>query len=192
MVLDASAAKALASIIMISTQGISSLRPQLPLQVVDRGDSWLVKGTPYTDPSINSQYCMSHVFIRKDSAEVIGILSEARIILTEEKKSFWSKSMSKIEYERIFGPPTRFEPNGILDIYYALYGGLVNNPADAVEYAHVLMQTKPALATIPTDALQAKEDNTVWHVTARMPGRPGSVEILSFSRNNGKLMSGDL
>lgn len=51
MLLDAAAAKALFAIVLTSTQGVDALRPQLPLHVVDRGDSWLVTGAPYTDPS---------------------------------------------------------------------------------------------------------------------------------------------
>jgi hypothetical protein len=135
---------------------------------------------------------MCHAFIRKDSAEVTGIGCDGREILTETEKAYWSGFMTKADYERVFGPRTLFEPEGIMDIIYAAYGGLINKPADAVEYAHVLMQTNPALATIPVNALQEKEDANVWHVAARMPGQSDSVEVLSFSRRTGKLLSGAL
>jgi hypothetical protein len=38
MLLSATAAKALFAIIMISTQGIDALKPELPLHVEDRGE----------------------------------------------------------------------------------------------------------------------------------------------------------
>ncbi len=78
---------------------------------------------------------------------------------------------------------------------YALYGGLVNKPADAVDYAYVLMQTKPALAGIKKTDLKATEIDTerdnVWHVTQHH-AEGADTEILSFSRKTGKLLSGDL
>ena len=67
MVLDATAAKALAAIILISTQGEERLTPQLPLEVVDRGDDLFVRGTPCTDAVQQTQYNAFWVFIRKSS-----------------------------------------------------------------------------------------------------------------------------
>jgi hypothetical protein len=192
MLVDAATAKALMAVIMVSTQGADILNQQLPLEAVDRGDAWLIKGTPYTDELKGLQYCMCHLFIRKDSAEVTGIGCDGRQILTKNQKNYWSSFMTKADYARIFGPATQFEPNGITDFIYAAYGGLINKPADAIEYARVLMQIKPTLATIPESALQAKEDNRVWHVTTRIPGQSGSIELLSFSRMTGKLLSGNL
>lgn len=51
MLLSPDAAKALAAIIIVSTFGQPHLDAQRPLEVVDRQDSWLVKGTPYTKAS---------------------------------------------------------------------------------------------------------------------------------------------
>ena len=135
MFINAATAKALTAVIMISTQGADILNPQLPLEAVDRGKVWLVKGTPYTDRRRGLQYCMCHAFIRKDSAEVTGIGCDGREILMETEKAYWSGFMTKADYERVFGPRTLFEPDGIMDIIYAAYGGLINKPADAVAYA---------------------------------------------------------
>ena len=192
MLIDAATAKALSAVIIISTQGADILNPQLPFEVVDRGDMWLVKGTPYTDKQRGLQFCMCHIFIRKNSAEVAGIGCDGRMILTEQEKSHWGKFMAKPDYDRVFGPSTEFSPSGIEDIVFALYGGLINKPADAVEYAHVLLQTKPSLATIPAGALEARQENKVWHVMARKPGHADGAEVLSFSRRNGKVLSGEL
>ena len=68
MLLDMETAKILASIIFVSTQGTESLTRQLPLQIVDRGESWLVKGTPYTDASIDSKNIAQYIFIKKAPA----------------------------------------------------------------------------------------------------------------------------
>jgi len=65
MMIDAAAAKALAAIILTSTQGEARLKPQLPLQAADRGDSWLVKGTPFTDVAAKAQYCLFYVFLER-------------------------------------------------------------------------------------------------------------------------------
>ena len=192
MILDAATAKALTAVIMLSTQGADMLNPQLPLQVVDRGESWLVTGTPFTDKRQGLQFIMCHAFINKGSAEVLGLGCDGRMILTDEQKIYWSKFMTKAQYDATFGPAVRFEPEGIRDIVLAAYGGVINKPADAVAYAHLLMLTKPSLASIPASDLQASEVKKVWHVNARMPGHADPVEVLSFSRRNGKLLSGDL
>jgi hypothetical protein len=192
MLLDASTAKSLFTIIMLSTQGVDALKPEPPLQFEDRGDAWLVKGTPYDLK--NSKHHMSYMFFRKDSAEVIGMLSVARMV-PKQGWTYWSKFMTRVEFERVFGPATRLEPGGIPDIVYALYGGLINKPTDAIDYASVLMQTKPELAKIPKTSLEAKEidtaDDKIWHVT-RLNPKSGDSEILSFSRKTGRLLSGDL
>ena len=194
MLIDAASAKALAAIIFISTQGIDSYTPQLPLQIEDRGKSWLVKGTPYTDEKIGSRYIASFVFIEKTNAQVIGIGSDARIIPTEEGRRETLKYMSRADYARITGPRRRFEPGGsdfkvFMDMSKVLYGGLVNKPDDAVAYAHILMQTKPGLAAIPAGTLKAEERAKVWHITKR---DAPTAEIMSFSREDGKVLSGDL
>lgn len=194
MIIDATIAKALVSIIFMSTQG--DLTQQLPLQVVDRGESWLVKGTPYTDKHIDSQYIASFVFIKKASAEVIGLGSDARMIPTEAEKKEWSRTMTPAQYAAIFGPRTRFEPGGSsfkinMAMYKALYGGLINKPDDAVAYAHVLMQSSPGLAQVPARDLRAEEQEGVWHVTQIAPDHK-QVEVMRFSRENGRVLSGDL
>ncbi len=192
MLLSSAAAKALFITIMISTQGIDALKPELPLQVEDRGDTWLVKGTPYDLE--NSRHRMSYAFFRKDSAEVTGIMSVARLI-PRGGKDYWSKYMSDADYDRVFGPQTEFEPDGIHELYFAAYGGLINKPQDAVDYASVLMQTKPALTLIPKADLRAEEVDTakdkVWHISQYRPDGT-DVEVLSFSRKTGRLLSGDL
>ncbi len=63
MVLDSLAAKALAVIVFTSTQGADAVRHQLPLHVEDHGESWLVKGTPYTDLSAQSRYVTLSIFL---------------------------------------------------------------------------------------------------------------------------------
>ncbi len=192
MLLSAAATKALFVIIMMSTQGIDALKPELPLQVEDRGDMWLVTGTPYDLEYAHHR--MTHMFFRKDTAEVAGIMTHARFI-PAGGWDYWSKYMIPEEYERVFGPATRFEREGILDIYFAAYGGLINKPSDAVDYAYELMQTKPGLAIIPKADLRAEEVDTakgkIWHVIQRYPDGT-DVDVLSFSRKTGKLLSGDL
>ena len=74
-----------------------------------------------------------------------------------------------------------------MSMYLALYGGLVNKPTDAVIYAHALMSTNPELVSVPEAALQPEERDTVWHIT-----EAGRGEIMTFSRINGKLLSGNL
>jgi len=114
MLIDAATAKALMTVITISTQGADILSPQLPLEAVDRGDIWLIKGTPYTDKRRGLQYCMCHIFIRKESAEVTGLGCDGRQILTEKEKTYWTGFMTKADYARTFGPATQFKPNGIM------------------------------------------------------------------------------
>ena len=140
-------------------------------------------------------YVMTHIFLRKDSAEVTGIGTDGRFVTTPKQKSYLQQFMTEDEYKRAPGPQTQFEPEGVHEIIYALYGGLINKPQDAVDYATVLMQTKPALAAIPKTDLHAEEVDTakdkVWHVIRRYPDGI-DVEVLSFSRKTGKLLSGDL
>jgi hypothetical protein len=57
------------------------------------------------------------------------------------------------------------------------------------------MQTKPGLAIIPKAYLRAEEVDTaqdkIWHVIRHDPDGT-DVEVLSFLRKTGKLLSGDL
>ncbi len=195
MLLDAVTTKALATLIIISTQGGAILEPRLPLSIEDQGDTWLVKSTPYEQERLGLQHCMFYAFIRKDTAEVTGMDFVVRRILTAEQKSYWSKLMAPEQYASVFGPPRHFEQNGIRDIYFVAYGGLINKPADAVDYAYELMQTKPGLAMVHKADLKAEEVDTakdkVWHVIQHYPDGT-DVEVLSFSRKTGKLLSGDI
>ncbi len=195
MLLSSAIAKALLAIIMISTQGTDALKLELPLQVEDRGDTWLVKGTPHRDERLHINYATTYLFLRKDSAEVTGIGTAGRFITTPKQKSYLRQLMTDDQYKRMSEPPTQFEPNGIHELYFAAYGGLINKPVHAVDYAYELMQTKPELAAIPKADLRAEEVDTakdkIWHVSRRRPDGT-DVEVLSFSRKTGKLLSGDL
>lgn len=70
---------------------------------------------------------MFYVFIRKDTAEVRGLAFEARFKFKPKVMAEWQRRLSPADYARVFGPPTRFEPDGILDIYLVAYGGVVNS-----------------------------------------------------------------
>lgn len=189
MLLDANAAKTLAALILTSMQGKDQLTPQLPLDTVDRGENWLVKGTPYTDTFWQTQNNAFWIFIRKDTAEVVGIGFDASPIRT-------AKSLERLRAHAIAeqiawlqGPRDEWEPGGPGFIQYmtaslALYGGLINRPVEAVAYARVLMQAQPALAALADKPISAEERDTVWHVTA-----PGRGEVMTFSRRTGKLLT---
>jgi hypothetical protein len=189
MLLDAPAAKALAALIVISTQGKQVLTREVPLHVEDRGTEWLVKGTPHDEPTRQAAHVMFHVFIRKDTAEVTGLNFEARMKFAPKIMDQWQRRMSAVDYSRVFGPPTQFEPDGIPDLVPALYGGIVNTPADAVAYAQIVFATNPARA-IPASELHAEEHDKVWQIIRVRHGQPDQP-ILSFSRTNGKVLSGD-
>ena len=49
MNLDGVAAKALFSLVLTTAQGADWLSRQQPLQTEERGDAWLVKGTPFSE-----------------------------------------------------------------------------------------------------------------------------------------------
>lgn len=191
--IGATTAQALAAIILASTQGSAKLNSQLPLHVTDRHESWLVTGTPATDRALGLQYCVYSIFINKNSARVLAIDFSGRPILSEDEKVEWHKKMSTKDFDRIFGPPTVFEPDGrYLDFNRALYGGVVNKPEDAIAYAQLLMRTKPGSALIPKGALHAEERDGAWHISATVPGQNHPTEVLSFARFDGKLLTGDL
>ena len=188
MFLDAATAKALATVIMLSTIGDDALKKEQPLQVEDRGALWLVKGTLHTDDSIALRYVVTHVFLDKTSAEIKGFGKSGRLILSEAEKRTLLQVVTPDQLERVLGPPI-FVPGEIAEIYPVLYGGMINRPADAVAYAHVLLGTDPAHAA-PEAELRAEERDTVWHVSRHRDGQPDK-EVLTFSRATGNVLSGD-
>lgn len=200
MYLEAEAAKTLAAIIIVSTFGQPRLDAQRPLEVVDRQDAWLVKGTPYTWEHEPFGLNQTYFFFRKRDAEVIGMGNEGRMKLSPNERAYWLHHMSKADFDRIFGPLKTFEvePQGTarqLTLSKVLYGGLVNTPAEAVAYAHVLMtSSNTTLAAIPEADLSAEDKNDIWHIraTRNVAGFARGAEILTFSRTNGKLLSGGL
>jgi hypothetical protein len=199
MFLTDAAAKALAAIVLTNTMGANVLATQLPLHVEDRGDLWLVKGTPYDDRKLQLRYCQYSIFFRKSDAEIRGIGFAGRQPITQEQAIYWHKIMNKQEFERIFGPQKVFEPDPVSlrnarELYKIAYGGFINTPSAAVDYAHVLMETAdPRLGQIPKTGLKAEERDEVWHVTVtNAPGFAPGSEILSISRDTGQLLSGKL
>lgn len=189
MLLDPFSAKALFVIILSTCQGADRVNSQLPLHVTDRGENWLVTGTPYTDNEIKTNFTMCHMFVAKRTAEIKGINCHGRMMLTREEQVYWSHFMTPRQYAGVFGPATDFEPTGIMDIWFALYGGLVNTPSAAVDYAVVLMRTRPAWVNVSPGDLRATERDKVWHVTGP---RFGPGDLLTISRSTGALLSGAL
>ena len=189
MFLDAATAKALATVIMLGTIGADALKKEQPLQVEDRGALWLVRGTLHTDDSIALQYVVTHVFLDKATAEVKGFEKSGRMILSEAEQQTLLQVVTPDQLAHVLGPPT-FEPREIAEIYRVLYGGVVNRPAEAVAYAHVLLSTDPT-HMVPAAELRAEERDMVWHVVRHRDGQRDR-EVLTFSRATGKLLSGDL
>lgn len=108
------------------------------------------------------------------------------------EKTEWLKQMTAQQFDHIFGPPTVFEPDGrYLDLNGALYGGVINKPEDAIDYANVLIHLNPGLSLIPKRALQAEEKDGAWHISAEAPGHH-TMEVLQFSRYDARLLSGKL
>lgn len=198
MLLDSTAAKALAIIVMTSTQGSDALRPELPLNVEDHGGSWLVRGTPYTDRAAQSRYVTFTIFFQKDSAEIIGIGFEARIMLSPAEEQRAKIELSSADFDRLYGPPRAFEPGGYFfavnkQMVMALYGGFINSPSAALDYAEVLLHSSKAVYAPPRKTLRAEQHDDIWHIkVTQFPGFAPNSEIMTFSRNNGKLMSGGL
>jgi hypothetical protein len=189
--IDAVTAQLLAALILTSTQGADRLESQLPLHAIDRGSNWLIKGSPSFDPILKLHCCIFSVFLDKSTAQVLAIDFSGRPQLSDDQKKYWHERFSTEEFDRIFGPPTVFEPDGrYLDLNRALYGGVINRPEDAVAFAHALMKSNPGLALIPQEALQATQQDGVWHVSAQIPGQANLIEVLTFSRYDGKVLSG--
>lgn len=189
MLLDASAAKALFAIVLATAQGPEMVNRQLPLHVTDRGDSWLVTGTPYTDETWQMRFYMCHMFFAKRSAEVMGVGCHGRMMPAENGESYWSKLVTSEQRDAISRPEINFEPDGVHELWDVLYHGIVNSPAAAAEYAAVLMRTKPGWSTTTAGDLLATERDKVWHITGR---DMGPDDLLTISRSTGKVLSGDL
>ena len=77
-------------------------------------------------------------------------------------------------------------PNGIPDIWYALLKDIVTTPADAVDYARVILRREPALSATADVDLAATERDKVWHVVVF--GRPG--DIVRISREDRRVAFG--
>ena len=118
-----------------------------------------------------------------------------RMILTDAEKKHWHQIMPDTEFDRIFGPRTHFEEGGPnlannLSINAAVYGGLVNTLKDAIAYTKAILNENPTFASIPISALRAEDQSEVWHITLDSKfGHKG--ELVSFSRMNGKVLSGN-
>ena len=120
--MDAATAQVLAALILTSTQGADRLESQLPLHTIDRGGSWLINKSPSFDPVLKLKHCIFSVFIDKSTAQVLAIDFSGRPQLTDDQKNYWREKFSPEEFDRIFGPPTVFEPDGrYLDLNRALY-----------------------------------------------------------------------
>lgn len=182
--LDQAAAAALFAIVVSSTSGTKSLAKQEPLHVEDRGDAYLVVGSPYTDGRFFRSY-KTHVFFSKTNAEVLGIGNDARPLLSKIDEDAWRRTFTKEQYHRIIAGPSDWTRDGVDEIFRALYGGVVNKPADAVAYAKVLLKGSPRGTVLARGLLTAVERDKVWHI-ARVPDR---TDILTFSRTDGKLLS---
>jgi hypothetical protein len=197
MLLDSIAAKALAMIVLTNTQGVGALH-KLPLNVEDHGASWLVKSTPCTDLQTQSRYVTFSIFFRKDSAEIIGIGFEARIMLSAAEERRAKTQLSSADFDRLYGPPHPFEPGGYFfamnkQMVIALYGGFINSSSAALDYAEVLLHSSKSSYTPPRQTLEAEQRGDVWHIKiTQCPGFAPNSEILTFSRSTGKLLSGAL
>lgn len=198
MLLDSAAAKALAVIVLTSLEGPSAVQPQLPLQIEDRGELWLVKGKPHTDLSLQLRFAQFHVFFRKTDAEILGFGENGRLIVDAEYAKYLRTLMTQEQFARLSLPVQTFEPWTDADptktAYLAMLGGLINKSEAAVDYAHVLMQTIGSkYRDISKRSLRAEERDGVWHVMVmQAQGFAPNGEVLSFSRTTGKLLSGAL
>lgn len=182
--LDQAAAAALFAIVVSSTSGANSLARQKPWHVEDRGDAYLVVGSPYTVDGF-VRFVKTHVFFAKSDAEVLGIGNDGRQILTAGQDAEWRRTMTPQQYNAIFAESFDWERDGVRDAIHALYGGVVNTPADAVAYAKVLLAGTPRGMVLAQGLLTAVERDKVWHIARA----PGTVDVLSFSQTTGKLLS---
>lgn len=198
MFLDSAAAKALAAIIVLNVYGPDTLNPQLPLSVEDREPFWLVKGTPYTDAQEQMAFVQFHMFIRKDNADIVGYGTDGRQMLDDKQTAYWHTIMTPEEFKRVFGPATRFEPwAGVNDLERVMFlrfnGGFLIKPEAALDYAFVLLQASFSPARgLTRDNLATNLKDDIWHIRTikAQAGFPPQTEILTLSRQTGRLMSG--
>lgn len=182
--LDQAAAAALFAIVVASTSGQDDLHKQEPLHVEDRGDAYLVYGSPFTYGRL-VRFVKTHVFFAKADAKVLGIGSDGRPILTKAEEAEWRRTMTPKQYDAIAAESFDWDRDGVRDVILAAYGGIVNKPADAVAYAKVLLKGSPRGAVLAQGLLTAVERDKVWHIARA----PDPADIMSFSRENGQLLS---
>ena len=182
--LDVTAAATLFAIVIAGTNGPECLAKQKPWQVKDQGDAFLVVGTPFTQGKL-LRYVKCHVFFAKADAEVLGIGCDGRQILSRAEESDWRRKMTPAQFDAVFGETFEWERDGVRDAIRALYGGVVNTPADAVAYAKVFLQTTLWGATMAQGLLTAEERGGVWHIARVHEGK----DLLAFSRTSGKILS---
>lgn len=182
--LDQAAATALFAIVVSSTWGPEALDKQKPWHVEDRGDAYLVVGSPYTMGHL-VHYVKAHVFFAKANAEVLGIGNDGRQIITKAEEADWRRTMTPKQYDAIFAESFDWERDGVRDVIRALYGGVVNTPADAVAYAKVLLRGTPRGAVLAQGLLTAVERDKVWHIARA----PDTAEVMLISRTTGQRLS---
>lgn len=193
MLISSAAAEALASIILRSTQGEDRVPLQLPWTVEDRGDCWLVKGTPFHDRQRQLRHCQFSIFFRKTSAEVIGLQFDVRCEFDEVKHAAATAALPAGVLEAFLAPPVHFHPDPVnLDLYKAAYGGLINTPEDAIDFAFTLAQGDAAAASFTKSSYEASEISGTWSITCRDRYSPDPINLCSFSRRTGKVTAGVL
>lgn len=182
--LDQAAAAALFAIVVSSTSGPQSLAKQKPWHVEDRGDAFLVFGSPSTDGRFFRRY-KTHVIFAKNDAEVLGIGNDGLPLLTKKNEAVWRRAMTRRAYRRIIAGPSNWKRDGVDAVFRDIYGGVVNKPADAVAYARVLLAGTPRGSVLAQGLLTAVERDKVWHIARA----PDATDLLNFSRTTGKLLS---
>ena len=182
--LDQAAAAALFAVIVSSTSGTQDLTKHEPWHVEDRGDAYLVVGSPYTMGRL-VRHVKTHIYFAKTDAKVLGIGTDGRPILTKAQEAEWRRTMTQEQYDAIVAESFDWARDGVRDVILAAYGGVVNKPADAVAYAKVLLKASPRGAVLAQRLLTAVERDKIWHIARA----PDPADIMSFSRENGQLLS---
>lgn len=93
----------------------------------------------------------------------------ASTILTEEKKRYWHQIMSDDDFDRVFGPRTQFNPGGeelaqALFFHTATYGGLINKPGHALDYAKAVAKDANQRPDLAQALLRAKLGGDCWSI----------------------------